>query len=428
MKDRLCNRRRLWMRIHWKYLLLCLACALCAGNAFGQKKAISAARDLLKSGKNLDAAQQSMEKLLDDSANRQNEKIWTTLYDVLHKQYEQGNEQLYLKQQYDTTALFMKTRRLFQVAVSLDSLEASSHKGKREKVKFKFRDVHAQFLNMIRPNLYNGGLYFIHKQNYKDGYDFLTSYISCARESLFRKYKYADTDHQLPVAAYWAVYCGYKMRDPKATLHHAYLALKDTAHYVYMLQYLADTYRLEGDTARYVSSLREGFSKYPSFPFFFPRLVDYDVKQGNYKAAIETTDRALKERPKSLIYRFTKSTLLLNTQQYPACIDLCDSILADTKNFSKDSLKAHPAIAGAYLNAGLAYFNQAVELDKSMSTSRKERNRMLEYYRKALPYLVHYRELEPEDKSKWALPLYTIYLNLNMGKEFDEIDKLLENK
>jgi hypothetical protein len=25
---------------------------------------------------------------------------------------------------------------------------------------------------------------------------------------------------------------------------------------------------------------------------------------------------------------------------------------------------------------------------------------------------------------KWSAPLYTIYFNLNMGKEFDEIDKL----
>ena len=31
-------------------------------------------------------------------------------------------------------------------------------------------------------------------------------------------------------------------------------------------------------------------------------------------------------------------------------------------------------------------------------------------------------------KDQWALPLYTIYLNLNMGKEFDEIDKLLNQK
>ena len=39
-----------------------------------------------------------------------------------------------------------------------------------------------------------------------------------------------------------------------------------------------------------------------------------------------------------------------------------------------------------------------------------------------------YRTLVPEAKSKWLAPLYTIYLNLNMGKEFDEIDKIRKEK
>ena len=48
-------------------------------------------------------------------------------------------------------------------------------------------------------------------------------------------------------------------------------------------------------------------------------------------------------------------------------------------------------------------------------------------YKKALPYLQRYRALAPGAQDKWALPLYTIYLNLNMGREFEEIDKLLKN-
>ena len=53
---------------------------------------------------------------------------------------------------------------------------------------------------------------------------------------------------------------------------------------------------------------------------------------------------------------------------------------------------------------------------------------MEENYKKALPYLVKYREMEPKEQGKWAFPLYTIYLNLNMGKEFDEIDKVMKQK
>ena len=38
----------------------------------------------------------------------------------------------------------------------------------------------------------------------------------------------------------------------------------------------------------------------------------------------------------------------------------------------------------------------------------------------------NYRKLAPTEKQKWAPALYRIYFNLNMGKQFDEIDKLLK--
>ena len=34
----------------------------------------------------------------------------------------------------------------------------------------------------------------------------------------------------------------------------------------------------------------------------------------------------------------------------------------------------------------------------------------------------------PKEQDKWAPVLYRIYLNLNMGKQFDEIDRLIREK
>ena len=39
-----------------------------------------------------------------------------------------------------------------------------------------------------------------------------------------------------------------------------------------------------------------------------------------------------------------------------------------------------------------------------------------------------YRTIAPDDKDKWAPALYRIYLNLNMGRKFEEIDKMLNEK
>lgn len=377
-----------------------------------QKKEITTAKDYVKSGKNLDKAQSSMEKLLKDSANRANKKIWTVLYDAINKQYEQGNEKLYLKQKYDTVSLFNLTLQLFDVAQQLDSVEMLPDK--KGRVEIEYRKSHAEYLHQIRPNLYNGGAWLLRKQKYADAYRFFDAYISCASSPLFKAYNYQGKDKLIPTAAYWTVYCGYKLQDAKATLHHSYEALKDTAHYDYMLQYLAETYKLEKDTVRYVQTLHDGFQHSPQFPFFFPRLVDYYASEGDLDAAMEIVDMALVVDSLNENYLFSKSTILLNQGQYKECIAICDSLL-----------EKNDSLAEAYYNAGVSYFNIAVELDKQAQVSKKKHQEINNLYKKAMPYLEKYRKLEPTAKDKWALPLYTIYLNLNKGTEFDEIDKLM---
>ena len=377
-----------------------------------QKKEIQTAKDQVKAGKNLDQAVASMKKLLNDSVNRTNKKIWTVYFDAVRKQYEQGNEKLYLKQKYDTAQLFNYTRQLFEVALQFDSVEAVPDKKGRKNL--EFRKGHKDYLAHIRSNLYNGGIWFLNKQKYQDAYKFFDCYIDCAEQPMFKSYNYMEKDKHLPTAAYYAVYSGYKMKNPKATLHHSYMALKDTVHYNYMLQYLAETYALEKDTARYVASLKEGFKRVPTFPFFFPRLVDHYVDNAQLDSAMVVVDEALTVVPDSDLYLAAKSNLLLDQGNLKECIEVSQKVI-----------DGNPEMPEPYYNVGICYFNQAVEQDKNSQNSRQVKAQVEADYKKALPYLVKYRELEPKEQGKWAFPLYTIYLNLNMGKEFDEIDKVM---
>ena len=377
-----------------------------------QKKEIQTAKDQVKAGKNLDQAVASMKKLLNDSVNRTNKKIWTVYFDAVRKQYEQGNEKLYLKQKYDTAQLFNYTRQLFEVALQFDSVEEVPDKKGRKNL--EFRKGHKDYLAHIRSNLYNGGIWFLNKQKYQDAYKFFDCYIDCAEQPMFKSYNYMEKDKHLPTAAYYAVYSGYKMKKPKATLNHSYMALKDTVHYNYMLQYLAETYALEKDTARYVASLKEGFKRVPTFPFFFPRLVDHYVDNAQLDSAMVVVDEALTVVPDSDLYLAAKSNLLLDQGKLKECIEVSQKVI-----------DVNPEMPEPYYNVGICYFNQAVEQDKNSQNSRQVKAQVEADYKKALPYLVKYRELEPKEQGKWAFPLYTIYLNLNMGKEFDEIDKVM---
>ena len=157
-------------------LLLCIICICLQINA--QKKEISLAKDNIKKGTNLEQAESSMANLLKDSANRNNEKIWLTLYEAQKKQYEQGNEKLYLKQDYDTAKLFLSVKKMFQTLEGLDSVDAQPDK--KGRVKLVYRKKHAAMLDVHRRNLYNGGAYFVNKQNFKEAYNFFDMYLNCS--------------------------------------------------------------------------------------------------------------------------------------------------------------------------------------------------------------------------------------------------------
>ena len=373
-----------------------------------QRKEIGQARTFIKSGKNLDKAEQLMRNLLKDSANRENEKIHVVLCDALRKQYEERNMKMYLKQKQDTASFFLLTRNMFMAYESLDSLDARPNaKGKEQ---LRYREKNAAFLNTYRRNLYNGGLYFVRKQQYATAYDMLDTYIDCARQPLFASYHYPAS----PEAAYWSLFCGYKLQDDEKALRYAEVALEDEDHQESALEYLSEIYKKKKATEAYEKTLRDGFTRYPDSKFFFTYLIDYYNEAQQPDSAMSVVNSALAHDSENELYLFAKSNLLLNTGDYTGCIALCDSLIARNDQY-----------ADAYYNAGLAYINMALITKRDMKEGRQSRRLVNDFYKKSMPYMERYRELAPEEKDKWAAALYNIYLQLNMGKQFEEIDKLL---
>ena len=57
-----------------------------------------------------------------------------------------------------------------------------------------------------------------------------------------------------------------------------------------------------------------------------------------------------------------------------------------------------------------------------------DKQKTQELYREARPCMEMVRRLQPDRQERWASPLYRIYLNLNLGKEFVEIERVLNTK
>lgn len=390
-----------------------LALAMLPLATSAQKKELAAARANLKAGSNLAQAEESMRALLGDSLNRQNHKIWLTLGESIQKQYDEGNEKLYLKQPYDTAQLFLTAGRLFAAYEAFDSIDAAPDS--KGRVRPKYRKRHADLLMGYRKNVYSGGNYFVKKQRYADAYAMFGTYLGTATHPLFSGHPENQSDTLMPHAASMALFCAYKLADWAGMDNHKELALKDTASLDKTLMWLAVAKRAEHRTSDYEQLLRAGFNRYPLNKYFFSNLFTLFLGQDRIDEADSVVSRALRIKPGSRIYRFAKTAVLLYQEKFDECIRICDQLIAEN-----DTLSA------PYLNAGLAYFRSAKPYLSTTLNSQYNKSRVQQLYKSARPYLERFRTLRPDAPDLWAMPLYQIYLTLNMGPEFDEIDTIIK--
>ncbi len=350
-----------------------------------------------------------MTDLLKDSANQDNKRIYEIWLQSVQKQYEQANERFYTHKQQDTAQFFSLVRRMFSIAFRMDSLDMMPDKKGRVAPELR-KDVARDMINYW-PNLFYGGAYHVRKSDFQKAYDFFETYLDCTHQPLFTGYDpiFAD-DSRIAEASYWACYCGYRMNDPLLALRHRELALRDKSKRDMTFQYLAEAWKTLNDDSMYVATLQKGFKEYPTSNYFFPRLMDHYTQIRQYEEALDVVDAALEADSLSELYLYAKSNVLMQLERYAESLDYTDKLL--TLNDKQ---------ADAYYNGGSAYLNIALHMDP-----QRHKKQLKDMYQKALPYMEKYRALAPTEIQKWGPALYRIYFNLNMGKQFDEIDKILK--
>jgi len=385
---------------------------LAALSVMSQKRELNQAEVFLKKGANLDKAEKLMTDLLKSPEHRDNKKIYLMWYKLVAAQYEVANEKMYLKQKYDTAQFFGLVQRMYHVAEALDSIDARPNK--KGRVNPDYRKRHAGELHNLRTNLYYGGTYQMRRANYNQAYGFFSTYLDTDQQPLFKGYNYLKKDTLMPHAAYWAMSCAYRLEHPDSVLRYADIALRNTTRREYILQYICEANRwLQNDSA-YVASLRKGFDYYPEHAYFFPRLADWYTAHMMPDSVLTLTQRALDINPDNQLFLLAKSVAQLNTGDDEGCIETSQQLIA-----------LNDTLPEAYYNIATVRLNQALTLEME-NEPRKNSLKLISLYRQARPFMEEYRKLAPEQQKRWGPALYRIYLNLNMGKQFEEIDRLLK--
>ena len=356
------------------------------------KKRFKEAHAAIKAG----SGQENIERILLDSmalpttTDKQRAEGYNLCALLQQSQNEGLNMKAYLKQNLDTVKLYQTVLKIYDYTLSSDSVDES---GQFENKNIKLRALH-------RDNLLGGGKFLLRKSKWSEAYPFFDMYIKTCT---------TDLDSVIGRVAYWATICGMNENNPYHVLEHVdkAIALNSEAERPALAEYKARSYVHIGDSAKWLEILDEGVDLYPGYNYFFLNLMDYYMRHGEIEKGLARTDSLVRSDVDRAMYWFAMSMFALAQGDYEKCISMSD-----------ECLKRESDNIDALYNKGISLLNLA------LSENQTARRRVL--YRRALEPMERVRELIPDDLDRWGNPLYRIYLNLNMGQKFEEIDKRLE--
>ncbi len=371
---------------------------------------------------NIGQANTLIEQAMANPHTASNPDTWYTAGKIQEKFYNQENEKMYLQQAYDKEKFFNSLSKMFDYFIKCDELEQiPDEKGK---VVVKYRQETSDLLSRVRINLVSGGVTYFNENNNEKAYELFSKYIDVADVDMFKPFNFLETDSLLPEIAYYSTLAGLKLEDYHKALKYVDLAMKKEDVAQKAIEYKAMSYINLGDTANWLNTLKFGVEKYPEVEYFYSNLISYFNDKGNVTELLGFADDMLAKNPLP-IFHFVKGYLYQNMKNYEAAI-----------NEYKVCIEKDPKHTGAYRNLGICYCQIAQDLSDATSNLnikskeyKEKKDEITSYYRLALPVYEELRKLDdgtdPDVKNAWTNGLYTCYYMLNMGKEFEEIEKLM---
>lgn len=332
------------------------------------------------------------------------------------------NMKAYLKQKYDTASYFNTLLKASQYAIRCDSIDARPDK--KGKVKPLFRSKNRAMLLKYRNNLFAGGRFYLRKNDFKSAVPFFCLYIDMLEEPMLSNDVALLGDSLLKRCSFYATIAGYNSNQPRIALKYIDDALAncERRRRAHLQEYKTRCFQAIGDSVNWLDALYDGCEDYPTHDYFFTHLVEHFEEKHQYDYGLELADTMLSRVQDIPLYWYAKSLMYLHKEDWAKCIEMSDSTIR------RDSVHVD-----AIRNKGLSILNQAMEFgetacyDMSDEKCRRDRQILNEFYQRARRPFERLRELVPDKKEIWASALYRIYLNLNMGNEFAEIEKLLKN-
>ncbi len=187
---------------------------------------------------------------------------------------------------------------------------------------------------------------------------------------------------------------------------------------------LAETYKENKDTTKYIATLKEGIEKYPSASsLLIPDVINYYLGHKQNDKALDYLNKAIKQDPNNPTYYYARGNL------YDLTLGKLDSAEADYKK----AVELKPDYYDAIYSLGAMYYNKGVDVlkkaDKVEDNKKYEKmkNEAMDLFKKALPHLEKAHEMKPDDLNP-MISLKAIYYRLGQLDKYEKIKKELDAK
>ena len=409
----------LWKLCSAQWMAICVAVFIWVampGQSVAQK-ALKQVRIYLQQNKTSDALKE-INKLSADPKTNTLPRLYDYAVEANIMLYNSYNEKMYLKQVSDTAAFFQATYAIFQNALKCDSLEQAKSETAS---KTSFRKKNALLIQQYYGNLLLGSKYFFqHKQNAQAA-KFALMGFRVPQTELWGTDKSITATQPYHNNAAYGVLSLYNEKQYGQVDSLSLSALSDTTQLrLPVLHTLVLNAQAQNDTAAMLRYLQMGLEDYPSHIFFFDKLSLYYNSHADYES--------MHLLASTMLAKDSLNSHFLAIETYSQlCLDNNDAAIESGKRL----IKADSTLSVAQYYVGVAYYNKAQKISLPTNINNRRyrvmRNEKQSYYRAARPYIEAYREKVPSDKATWAPKLYTIYLELNEGKKFEEMEQILHS-
>jgi tetratricopeptide (TPR) repeat protein len=398
-----------------KKILCSIALMLAVSTAFGQDKLVRKAQSLIEENK-LDEAQTVLTEALTSGKTKKIALAWDVQGDIYQRVFAAELNKAAASQPLDTMKFAKNLYACidaYEKCNELDEDKEFYQKNKGNAMKFRTFYMYC-------------GQFFFNNRQYSDAftaYDKWLTYPQTVKLVENEPKILKDSVFDENQIAYYACLAAYNDKNYQNVEKYINQALKYDKELETVRQLRLTTYLEQGDTANWVKSSKEFALSGVKAETVAQNLLAYYLDKKDEASALAFADELLAKDPNSKIGNYSKGVVLFGQNKF-----------ADAVTYFVKTTEIDPTFSDAFYNAGVCYCNEGYALNEKISNNKKltaaqnneEIKKVKAYYEKALPFFLKVKELEPDNVSRWASRLSTVYYIMGDKAKQKEMDALLK--